>query len=344
MNIILLKKASFFLAVLAAVILLGFYHTNQNKNKNLKLAQEIYQIIDHYKVTYDIDKHSVDVTASIAEEMVAGKEQCIQRILNFVAFDRPFTMVILSFPFKSGNQEKKVLGSLPDMAERKSLEYLQQIINEINAIYKPGASLTIFCDGIMFAECLGIPMQAVIAYEKGVKALAKDLHGIRLYTSEEMLKENKVDSIDQMLSLLNRNYHTQGSESESVLIKNSDTTFKRVAFELDYPAGHEHIKKYRFEAIFKKFMEQEKRLLSYAAQKFPSCDYFYLTAHFIPDMSKEVGIKLSPTSDITPYHGVLVEEKDGSWALRFLKDVDRRLYTLSSHYINGIECLYFKHI
>lgn len=55
-----------------------------------------------------------------------------------------------AFPFKSANKVYKVLGSLPDKAEELALDRLNSMCNRIQAVYAPGARVTIVSDGITY--------------------------------------------------------------------------------------------------------------------------------------------------------------------------------------------------
>lgn len=316
------------------------------KHKNdaiLSVSTQIYKILDHHRIPYDIDKHSMDLTADTTPQIAQGIDQSIHNIAYFVGKNRPITMLLVGFPFKSSNREKKVIGSLPDMAERKSLEYLQAMLNEIKTVYSPGASILIFCDGIPFAELFGISNATVIAYEKALRLLVADLPDITLYTSEDMLKTHKLTSSSEIIKFIDQ-FEPSDKQFRAELKSIPETALKRFILEFDYPQGQLLLKQHTLEDIAISLLAREMRLRTYLAKEFPSPEFFRLTVHFSPDVSKKFGIRLSPKSDITPYHGVLVQEADGSWFIRFKKDIDKTKYQLKKDLINGIECSYFKHI
>lgn len=315
----------------------------KHKNDILKQSQRIYTILNEHRIEYDIDEHSINSTSDTATQASVGVEQCLQNISYFVTRNKPITMLLVGFPFKSNNVEEKVISTLPDMAERKSLEYLQEIVNEIKKVYSPGAKIMIFCDGIPFAEFLGIPFDQVTLYEKTLKQLAADLVDITIYTSENMLNTHTFSNLLEIINHIDQ-YPPSDKEFKETLKSIPETILKRIALELNYPQGKLLLKKHSLEDIVIALSAREMRLRSYIAKAFPSPDFFRLTVHFTKDISKKFGIRLSPTSDITPYHGTLVEEIDGSWAIRFKKDIDKDYYQLQSRLINGIKCNYFKRI
>jgi L-tyrosine isonitrile synthase len=335
------KMSVAIIVVLVGISSLAFYMIKK-KGVVADKANQIYSVLDRYRVPYDIDKRSIDQTASTAPIAVQGVEHCIENLAYFVRKNRPINMLLVGFPFKSCNQEKKVLGKLPDMAERKSLEYLQQICNEIKQVYAPGAKILIFCDGIPFAEFFGIDLADVVAYEKALEQLRIDLPDITLYTSAHMLKDHRLATKSQMIELIDT-YEPSDATFTAGLESIPETALKRFALDLDHQEGRLLVKKHTLEAIVIRTLAREMRLRTYITKVFPSPDFFRLTVHVSPDISKKFGIRLSPTSDITPYHGVVVEEDDSSWSIRFKKDVDTKQYSLHNKLINGVLCGYFKH-
>lgn len=59
-------------------------------------------------------------------------------------------MVLPAFPFKSPNNDSKVLGTVPDKGEEIALAHLNGICESIKEVYEPGADITIASDGIVY--------------------------------------------------------------------------------------------------------------------------------------------------------------------------------------------------
>ena len=337
-----LKIISALFLIIGSIVVYAYimHHTRDDVFDN---SCQIYQVLDHYRITYDIDKHGVDSTADTTPIPAQEVDKCIQNIAYFIAQNRPIAMLMVGFPFKSANEEKKVLGRLPDMAERKSLEYLQGMLNDIKKVYKPGANILIFCDGIPFAEFCGISMDAVINYEKALKALAADLPDISLYTSQDMISHYKLALAEAIIPFVDR-YEPSDAQFKQTLKVVPETALKRIALELDYPEGRVLIKKHGLENIVVGLLAREMRLRTFLTTAFPSPDFFRLTVHLSPDVSKKFGVKLSPNSDVTPYHGTLVEEADGSWAIKYKKDIDVSKYIMQDKVVNGVDCWYLRRL
>jgi len=319
-----------------------FYSSHYNKRNARALSQKIYAVLDHYRIMYDIDAHSIDPNTDTTPQAAKGIEQCIQNIAYFVAKKEPINMLLVGFPFKSGNQKKKVLGPLPDMAERTSLEYTQKMLNEIKAVYSQGAKILIFCDGILFAPIFGIPFTDVVSYENELKLLCADLPDITIFTSQNMMKKHGLKSTTEIVQLIDQ-YEPSDKQFRTELKEIPEIALKRVAMDLDYTQGRILIEKNSLPEIVMNLLSREMRLRSYISKTFPSPDFFRLTVHFSADVSKKFGIRLSPTSNITPYHGVMVQSGDIS-SILFKKDVDMNHYIYDEKLINGRQYGYYKQI
>jgi pyoverdine/dityrosine biosynthesis protein Dit1 len=334
---------SFRLLIIALPVLLSFFMIHSHiKNENSSIiSQHIYTILDQYRITYDIDQRSIDPSTTTDPREVHGSKECIQNIAHFVANNVPITMLMVGFPFKSSNREKKVIGHLPDMAERKSLEYLQKMLDEIAAIYKPGANILVFCDGVVFAEYFDIPLSDVTAYETALKKLAADMPHITIFSSGDVMQKHGLKTASEIITLID-NHEPSDTQFRAKVTSVPETALKRIGFELDHTQGKILVEKYGLDEIVMQLLAREMRLRTYIEKTFPVDAFFRLTVHFSSDLQKKFGIRLSPTSDITPYHGVLVEEKDSSWSIQFKKDIDTQNYTLCSLLVNEILCHYFK--
>src|SRR6185295_15425207 len=77
---------------------------------------------------------------------------------------KPVTFVLPAFPGKSPNPAK-VLGPLPDMAERHALEFLQYLCDRISERHWPGARIILCSDGRVFSDAVGMRDEDVTAYQ-----------------------------------------------------------------------------------------------------------------------------------------------------------------------------------
>jgi pyoverdine/dityrosine biosynthesis protein Dit1 len=76
------------------------------------------------------------------------------KLLPLVAKQRSIELILPAFPAKSANR-RKTLGILPDLGEYLGLARLQDLCDQIRAVYAPGAHVTICSDGRVFSDLVG---------------------------------------------------------------------------------------------------------------------------------------------------------------------------------------------
>lgn len=81
-----------------------------------------------------------------------GREGFRAQVAKFTSSGRPVEFCLPAFPCKSSNKEK-VLSEHPDRAEHLALKGLHAFLQDIEAIYSPGARLWIISDGHVFSDC-----------------------------------------------------------------------------------------------------------------------------------------------------------------------------------------------
>lgn len=97
---------------------------------------------------------------------ILGKPKLYEKIAMYVALNLPIPFVMLGFPFKSTNSRDKVLGTLPDQAEKLTLENFAEFDNDIRAVYQPGVEISIISDGFVFNDILGVSDRMVEEYKE----------------------------------------------------------------------------------------------------------------------------------------------------------------------------------
>ncbi|ANP52566.1 pyoverdine/dityrosine biosynthesis protein Dit1 [Streptomyces griseochromogenes] len=97
-----------------------------------------------------------------------------RRIAAFVREGVPVEFTLPAFPCKSPNPAK-VLGRLPDQAERLSLRFLNTLCTEIERVYPPGARVVICSDGHVFGDLIRVPDRHIDAYADELRTLIDDL-------------------------------------------------------------------------------------------------------------------------------------------------------------------------
>jgi hypothetical protein len=105
----------------------------------IERAKAATALLNRYRIEY---KNDWDIPQSI--QYAEGQ---VKRALEKGV---PIELVIPAFPFKSSNRSKKVLGPLPDEAERLSLLHLNSLCLAIQDAAESETYLTIISDGITY--------------------------------------------------------------------------------------------------------------------------------------------------------------------------------------------------
>lgn len=124
----------------------------------------------------------------------------LAKVEAFIRQRRPIQFVLPAFPAKSPNPQK-VLGRLPDMAERVALIFLQNLCMRIKTIYRPGAQVTICSDGLVFSDLVRVLDDDVVKYGDGIRGILGQLESSALSTYG-LTDEFGAITFDQMRSEL----------------------------------------------------------------------------------------------------------------------------------------------
>jgi pyoverdine/dityrosine biosynthesis protein Dit1 len=102
-------------------------------------ANEALKVLNRYRTGYQNDW---DLPQSLLDSR--------ERIETYIRRGKPIELVLPAFPFKSSNRTKKVLGPLPDEAERISLLHLSGLCEAIKDATSHRAQLVIVSDGLCY--------------------------------------------------------------------------------------------------------------------------------------------------------------------------------------------------
>lgn len=316
---------------------------------SLEMARLLCQILKEVQLDQDIDQQTILEAGEELEDPgeVTGYKELAQKIEVFVKENRTIDFRMVGFPFKSQNLQKKVITPQPDMAERSSLEYLNAVMERLSKKYAPGAVLTLTTDGLAFGDVVGLAPETLKAYETSLKKLAEDLRHIRILTSEDLLEKN--ESMQQMLTKLEKGdpvpeQFEERLRTERALPQELAILVKRLKLEFDHPEGAAFLKETQnsIESIARKILLRSLKFGAFLRKKNQGKTYIPVSVHFQQKVDKKFGMKLSPTSCVTPWHGVLVLQKDGTGQIYHRKDLDLKGLQISGRFINGLWCPYYR--
>lgn len=292
---------------------------------------KIFNSILNLNTSEDIDKKANDILNILFKYRKTAHVNCVtdpcnlckvvhlDKIINFVRKQEPIHFILPAFPAKSPNRNK-VLGSRPDLGEEIALQGLQQICDQIESIYKPGAKISICADGRVFTDLVKITDEDVSLYIAELHKMIIDnqLNQLKLYNLEDFLDtEGDFDGAREKLLMV---YAKDINYYKSVI--KADNAYSRL-FNGIHRFITEDQKEMYSEWSNTKFKKHTKEIAIQVIQRseawgrfiskfFPSA--IRLSIHPHSPHSEKIGIKLTKAKDnwITPWHGViLLDSKEG---------------------------------
>lgn len=106
-------------------------------------------------------------------------ESHLQKLDFFIKQKKPIHFVLPAFPAKSPNPQK-VLGKLPDMGEKISLNFLNQLCVQVQDIYAPGMQITICSDGRVFSDLVCVSDEDVTEYSSELRHLHQEINAYNI--------------------------------------------------------------------------------------------------------------------------------------------------------------------
>ena len=254
----------------------------------------------------------------------------LPKIIESIREGKPIVFVLPAFPGKSPNTEK-VLGRLPDHAEALSLVFLDNLCNEIEDLYAPGAQIILCSDGRVFSDAVGIRESDVSAYQKELTNIIGELGLSNLATfnlddfyhdmSFNQMREELMKSYGQSLDFL-KNKISRGSldcaEPNEVEALRMYCGITRFLFEDSLLPG---------QTKSRSNLQKEARIKAYEVIRRSNAWSELIEEHFPEAVrlsihpqtcgSKKLGIRLiADESWMTPWHGVALQTDNGFQLIR----------------------------
>ncbi|KAL6899929.1 Pyoverdine/dityrosine biosynthesis domain-containing protein [Trichoderma evansii] len=275
-------------------------------------------VLNRYRIEYQNDW---DMPASI----ITSKEL----IKGFIDRNEPIELILPAFPFKSSNKSQKVLGKLPDEAERVSLLHLNGLCESIKEVTEHDCHLTIISDGISYNDLLDVSDSEVWTYGQTLRSMAQEMgcDHIRFSRIYELLgsdyshyttltEEEYIYMVPEFRRGLERNLPDGYNVAEEIS-NNADVTAtyrgykKFLETERDTKLGRSRADKENAE-IAKRMLNRGKAFAEAIKKRFPVS--VRLSIHPSTDVNK-ISIALLPQDNevpMTPWHGAAVRKVDGT--------------------------------
>lgn len=136
-----------------------------------KLASDILDIMQRY------GQHLPSADDQHSGQWI-GKPLFMGKVKAQLEKDQAIRLIMPAFPWKSVNKVDKVTGILPDLGEELALYRLNQMCEDIKAVYPLGGQIYIATDGLVFDDVVGIPDEDTWAYGEGLMEIAQK-HGLK---------------------------------------------------------------------------------------------------------------------------------------------------------------------
>ena len=165
---------------------LGHWTDIQQSWRPLNLDKSDLEIITNpaLRIMLEFMKHR----RSVKDYESCGGSTCpkcmgphLKKVENAVFKNEPVTFILPAFPGKSPNPAK-VLGDLPDMAEKLALKFLNDLCENIRSFYKPGAKIILCSDGRVFSDVVQITEENITAYQNELDLIIEEMNLSNLST------------------------------------------------------------------------------------------------------------------------------------------------------------------
>lgn len=255
------------------------------------------------------------------------------RILSAMSRDEALPFVLPAFPGKSPNPAK-VLGHLPDLAEKNALQFLQRICERIQTVYAPGAKILLCSDGRVFSDAVGMRDANITEYQEELNRMISDLGLSSLSTfsldevyfglSFDQMRTQLMDQHGEPLESLKESVR-RGADPRSASLDDQEKHrlycgITRFLFEDSLFPGQTQSRTALQKSSRVRAYEVIRRSQAWGAliqNRFP--ESVRLSIHPQGCGAKKLGIHLTDSRFqrdqwLTPWHGVSVE-RDGQYTL-----------------------------
>lgn len=294
-------------------------HFELRKSSDMEIAKRIFADVMNFRRVPESGKSCRDLDCQKCSSLHLPK------IISKVKGNKPVTFVLPAFPGKSPNPEK-VLGTLPDHAERLSLNFLGTLCQRIKKYYLPGIKIILCSDGRVFSDVVGMKESNVTAYQIELDRLIESmsLSDISTFNLDDFYKEvnfgqmrNELmscygNSLD-FLKYKVRNGRKTSASSDEQEANRMYCGITRFLFEDSMYTGQTKSRSAIQKESRTKAYEVIRRSNAWSeliTERFP--DSVRLSIHPQTCGAKKLGICLIRNETwMTPWHGVAVETKEG---------------------------------
>lgn len=251
-----------------------------------------------------------------------GKPLLKSKIQDFVENNIPVSFVMLGFPFKSMNYRDKVLGKLPDEGEMASMLHFKTFLDNIKAIYPPGATITIVQDGYVFNDLMEVSDGTVEAYKEMIRSMGS-ITSTHWYSLEDFY--SKKTTLSSSRSKLMSHFGIDNVELERRILMDPDVNFLYRGM-IRFMTGDLAIKDFvsnaqlhkTAKALARQMMLRNEAFSALTRAEFSSD--IRLSMHHSINNGNKYSVNLIKGGSHSPWHSTLVKRKDGTVTTMHRKD------------------------
>ncbi|EKD72060.1 MAG: pyoverdine biosynthesis [uncultured bacterium] len=270
--------------------------------KTQLIAEKIMQELFHYRRVINC-QHIQQMDCHVLHHM---------KIKKFIETSQPIHFVLPAFPAKSPNPEKTA-GILPDLGERLSLKFLDQLCQDIQSIYPPGAQVCICSDGRVFNDLVNVSDTNVDAYAQEIKNIIRmdNLTNLTTFSLDDFYHLQNYAEMREKLTQIYGEPMVELKEKvkTNTSIKSLFNGIHKFIFE-DYLMSSTSLSKNQLRHFTKEItyqvIQRSNAWGNLIKKYFP--DAVRLSIHPQPCHSEKFGIMLLQSSNVwaTPWHRVLL--------------------------------------
>lgn len=299
-------------------------HDHYIEDVKLKIAKKILAEVMHFRRT----PKSSDLCNTQNCQRCALPH--LSKIIVAVKNNEPVTFVLPGFPGKSPNLSK-VLGHLPDYAEKLALRFLGKLCQQIKQYYLPGIKIILCSDGRVFSDIVGMQENHVTAYQIELDRLLLEmsLTDVTTFNLEDFynsrdfsqMRDELMNQYGNSLAFIKQKIQAGKTSTANSDEKSANRMFCGIARFLFEDAIHPTQTKSRTT------IQKESRVNAYEVIR-RSNAWSALIAAYFPNAvrlsihpqtcgSEKIGIRfIGDEIWMTPWHGVAVETKSGPILLK----------------------------
>jgi pyoverdine/dityrosine biosynthesis protein Dit1 len=270
--------------------------------------------------------------SNISKWNEGGADTLRARLEPFVNNSRQIKFLMLGYPFKSTNHVHKTLGTLPDLAERVSLEQIARFGQEVAAAYSPGVRLTVLSDGFMFNDIAGENESVVETYHDATLDIASDTHApIELLTLRDLYPGVE---LSQARDKIASQFGINEFELERRILTDANVNWlyrAMIRFMEEETANRPQVSKRQHhlsaKALARSMMQRNEVYSNFAEQQMP--EYIRLSMHPTTN-ERKWGFRLIPGENArhSPWHCALLLGPGDSYTTIHRADAEAAGYRL----------------